>query len=290
MRPAIGAGKAAFEDAAKVRLGDSAPIVGHVEHHALAGAAGTLDACREAQSRLSPVVLGHGAVAHGVVDELPQDEDHPLGVTEDPEVLLVFKATQVNGHARLDERACAGLHGLAHQVRQLAATQEVVLGHRGAARVVEGVLHVRLHAGNLAREGPSVLAAAVCQREVHRGKRGLDLVDPKLDVAAIVLHLLLELGPSAARGLGHALQRIPGKLALGVIGLRQGVGGIEHVLLALGQPRKSPHERTLAQPLPHNAHQFKHSNEKHHELSGARLHANHRQHDGEQGNHCHGAD
>ena len=197
MRPAVGAGESALENAAEVGLGDATPVVPHTEHHMLVSAARPLDAGREAQLRRTPVALGHRPVAHGVVDELPQDEGHPLGVAVDPEVLLALESCHVDSHVGLDKRARTGLHGIPHKLSQVAATKEVVLGHRGAPGVVERVLDVRLHARDLAREGPGILAASVREREVHRGKRGLYLMDPQLDVAAVLPHLLLESGAPA---------------------------------------------------------------------------------------------
>ena len=122
---------------------------------------------------------------------------------------------------RRDELAGVGFNRTRHQGLKVPATNQVIALHNLRARIVERLVDIALHAGKLATEviyARQIIFAAVQVFQNQMGCRQgqLGLVDPALDIVAIVFGLTPALGNLVAGGFAHPAQDLVLELALGI--------------------------------------------------------------------------
>ena len=114
-----------------------------------------------------------------------------------------------------------GLNRTRHQGLKVPAANQVVALHDFRARVVQRLVDIAFHASQLATQVIDtcwVICAAVevFQNQVSRRQGQLGLVDPALDIVAIVFGLTPALGNLVAGGFAHPAQDLVLELALGI--------------------------------------------------------------------------
>ena len=122
---------------------------------------------------------------------------------------------------RRDELTRIGLNRARHQGLEIPAANQVVALHDFRARVVQRLIDIALHASQLATQvihARQVVFAAVqvFQNQMGRRQGQLGLVDPALDIVAVVIGLTPAFGNLVAGGFAHPAQDLVLELALGI--------------------------------------------------------------------------
>ena len=122
---------------------------------------------------------------------------------------------------RRDELARIGLDCARHQSLEVPTSNQIIALHNLRARIVERLVDIALHAGKLATEviyARQIIFAAVQVFQNQMGCRQgqLGLVDPALDIVAIVIGLAPAFGNLVTSGFAHPAQDLVLELALGM--------------------------------------------------------------------------
>ena len=122
---------------------------------------------------------------------------------------------------RRNELARVGLNRTRHQGLKIPAANQVIALHDFRARIVQRLVDIALHAIQLATQvihARQVVFAAVQVFQNQMGCRQgqLGLVDPALDIVAIVIGLTPAFGNLIASGFAHPAQNLVLELALGI--------------------------------------------------------------------------
>ena len=159
---------------------------------------------------------------------------------------------------RRDELARVGLNRARHQGLEAPAANQIVALHDFRARIVERLVDVALHAGQLATQvihARQVVFAAVQVFQDQMGCRQgqLGLVDPALDIVTIVVGLAATFRYLIASRLTHAAQDLVLELALGISRALYHLLHPRGALQLLGRALQLAQKTTTARVLDHNA-------------------------------------
>ena len=143
-------------------------------------------------------------ILYAVLNELAQNKLEPLLVGKDLKVEVLAH----RGHVRRDELTRVGFYRTRHQGLEIPAANQVVALHDFRARVVQRLVDIALHASQLTAQvihARQVVFAAVqvFQNQVSRRQGQLGLVDPALDIVAIVIGLTPAFGSLVAGSFAH---------------------------------------------------------------------------------------
>ena len=163
---------------------------------------------------------------------------------------------------RRDKLARVGLDRARHQGFKAPTADEIVALHNLRARVVERLIDVALHAGQFAAKiihARQVICAAiqVFKNEVGCRQGQLGLVDPALNIIAIVLGLASAFRDLIAGRLAHATQGLVLELALSVGGALYHLLHPGRAFELLGRAIELVQKAATARVLDHNAEHAK---------------------------------
>ena len=161
-----------------------------------------------------------------------------------------------------DELTRVGLNGTRHQGLEAPTTNQVVALHDFRARIVQCLVDIALHAGKLACQvihtRQIVFAAVqVFQDQMGRRQGQFGLVDPALDIVAVVIGLTAAFCHLVTGGLAHATQDLVLEFALGI---RRALDHLLHPCGAfqlLGRAFQLTQKTTTARVLDHDAEHAK---------------------------------
>ena len=151
-----------------------------------------------------------------------------------------------------------GAHRIAHELLQAIGADQVVAVERLGPGEEQRLLDEALDAVELLAERLGLLEQhlarlvggqalhEVLEHEVRGGQGRLCLVDPGLDVFAIILSLTAILRDVVVGGLRHGTQGLVGKPALRVVGLVHHLEDPQRMLEVVGAGGKIPIKRALA--------------------------------------------
>ena len=122
---------------------------------------------------------------------------------------------------RRDELARIGFNRARHQGLEAPTTNQVVALHDFRTRIVERLVDIALHASQLATQVIHTRQIVFAAVQVFQNQMGcrqgqLGLVDPALDIVAIVIGLTPAFGNLVAGRFAHLAQNLVLELALGI--------------------------------------------------------------------------
>ena len=163
---------------------------------------------------------------------------------------------------RRNELARVGFNRTRHQGLEIPAANQVVALHDFRARIVQRLVDIALHASQLAAQiihTRQVVFAAVQVFKNQMGcrQRQFCLVDPALDIVAIVIGLAPAFGNFVASGFAHPAQDLVLELALGIGRALHHLLHPRGALQLLGRALQLMQKTTTARILDHDAQDAK---------------------------------